>query len=92
MALSPVVDLMQQYRDRLDAAASQCPEAERTLYALHRNALGELEEALARGSRPEVLRILATERRAFGWSFLSGTAGGEVEGAFASLATELKRT
>lgn len=92
MAQNLVADLMQQYRRLLEAAAPQCPEAERSLYELHRKALGELEEALAEGSRSEVLRILATERRAFGWSFLSRDAGGEIETAFASLASELERT
>jgi len=92
MAQPLVVELMQQYRARLEAAASQCPEAERSLYALHRKALGELEEALTQGARPEILRILATERRAFGWSFLSGNGGDATESAFSRLASELERT
>ena len=90
MAQNSALNLLQLYRARLSAGASQSPEAEKQLYALHQKALDELESAMDRTAREDVLRILQGERRAFGWSFLSGDIGHQAESAFSALATELE--
>jgi hypothetical protein len=91
MAQNVAIELLQLYRLRLNAGASQSPASEVSLYASHQEALGELENAMEQNALESVLGILKKERRAFGWSFLSGDMGNEVESAFHRLATELEK-
>jgi hypothetical protein len=80
------------YRAALAAGAFSAPETEKRLFALHAHALFDLSEALSM-ERPvqDILALLGRERRTFGWSFLSGPLGGEVERAFNALANELEQ-
>jgi hypothetical protein len=90
MAQKAALNLLQDYRARLEAGAMHALASERQLYALHVKAADDLGQALAQGSFNDILRIVASERRAFGWSFLSGSHGAAAESAFTSLATELE--
>jgi hypothetical protein len=91
MEQNPTFDLLQLYRARLSAGAAQSPETEKSLYALHQKALDELENSMRKNAREDALRIVQGERRAFGWSFLSGDLGNQAERAFNTLAAELER-
>jgi hypothetical protein len=88
--MKPATELLRTYRALLEQAASRAPTAERALYDDHRAALGRLDEALGRGALDEAAAIVARERRTFGWSFLEGLEGRDVERAFADLAAALE--
>ncbi len=86
-----VQDLMDTYRDALLAAALLAPSSEKSLYALHEKGLGRLTQLIQSGAPAnEIASLVANERRAFGWSFLSGEHGTRVESAFHALASHLE--
>ena len=76
-----------EYRAALAAGAAKASPQERDLYALHERAVDQLlTTALDDSStKAQLLALLQTERRAFGWSYLSGEAGAQVEASFQSL-------
>ncbi len=85
------VSLLAEYRAALVEGAGLAPPEEQSLYASHSR---ELEQIVALASIAsglgQLAALLATERRAFGWSFLSGEHGARVESAFQALAAALK--
>ncbi len=90
MNLSPA--LLSQYREALAAAEVAAPESERSLITSHGAALAALTELLTDGAADEaILSLVRSERRSFGWSFLSGSAGEAAERAFHALALEVER-
>ena len=88
--MEPAIGLLRTYRALLEQAALRAPTAERALYDEHRAALGRLDEALKRGALDAAAAIVAKERGTFGWSFLEGPEGEQVERAFAALAAALE--
>ena len=83
--------LVAQYREALVAGALLAPERERPEYASHSQELERLESLLSSGSTSRAAAIVKGERRAFGWSFLSGSHGERVETAFHALASALEQ-
>jgi hypothetical protein len=86
-------ELIEKYREAIAAGEASAPEAERALYALHREALGQLVQLIAAGASEQAIGdLIATERRAFGWSYLSGELGERTENAFQAVASALEGT
>ena len=83
--------LLEYYRAALTAAEADSPASELQLYRAHWSALNRLEQALSTDSRTEALRVVSEQRRAFGWSYLSGEGGRRAESAFHALATALEQ-
>ena len=83
--------LVSEYRAALVTGAALAPAEEVRLYALHSESLDQL---VALAGRPalgsELSSLLAKERRAYGWSFLSGEHGARAERAFDTLASSLE--
>ena len=83
--------LIAQYREALAGGAALASADERKLYALHTKELEHLLELLSSGAPyADIAKLIATERRAFGWSFLAGPHGERVERAFHALAAVLE--
>jgi len=84
-------ELIAEYRASLLAGQGLAPEGERSLYTLHLAELKSLEELLDRSASPEaIFKFISTERRSFGWSYLSGAHGEQVEKRFHALASEIE--
>lgn len=82
--------LVAQCLEALAEGAPLAPVEERPQYASHTVALERLAELLSTNSSSQaVAAVMARERRAFGWSFLSGSHGERVEAAFHALASVL---
>jgi hypothetical protein len=79
--------LIEEYRTALAVGTVQASPQERELYALHEDALAQLVAAASRegATKEEILALLQIERRAFGWSYLSGEAGAHTEASFQAL-------
>lgn len=68
--------LFDVYRFDLRSAAKVAPETEQSLYKLLSEALTELEELIrTRAPVESIAQSLRTQRRAHGWSYLSGEMG-----------------
>jgi len=85
------VSLLAEYRAALVEGSGLAPPEEQSLYALHSRELEQLVAltSSAAGSA-QIASLLASERRAFGWSFLSGEHGARVERAFHALAASVE--
>jgi len=83
--------LITEYRSALLASEPLAPTEERRIYAHHSQELARLWPLLdAKAPSAEIAAVVAGERRAFGWSFLSGEHGAQVERAFHLLASALE--
>ena len=77
----------------LAEASEQTRRAEdRPRYAQHLAVAARMFVAACPGSEPEMLqKLVADERRAFGWSYLADEAGARAERAFDEFATFVER-
>jgi hypothetical protein len=83
-------DLIRDYETRLGAAALLATDSEQRLYALHLDELRTLKSLLASDAPADaVSELLRRERRAYGWSYLSGAHGERAERAFYALMAAL---
>lgn len=86
-----VQTLVKAYRTALLEATPFAPHNEQSLYALHQKQLECLISLLqSNASQSEIALLLKQERRAYGWSFLSGSHGARVESAFHALSSHLE--
>lgn len=90
--MSQELHLLEEYSVAMADALRVAPIKEQSLYTLHAQELERLS-MLLQSAAPmgEVASLLAGERRAFGWSFLSGSHGERVERAFHALASFLEQ-
>lgn len=86
-----IAALIAEYRATLQASEPLAQPEERHLYAHHLQELSQICTLLSAGaSSSSIAAVVASERRAFGWSFLSGEHGARVERAFHLLASALE--
>jgi len=84
--------LLATYRQALAEARPHAPPSEESLYALHMREAERLAGLLETGaSSHAVAELIGSERRSFGWAYLSGTYGDRVERAFHALASQLEQ-
>jgi hypothetical protein len=89
-AMPDVAALIEDYQAALHLAEALAPPSERQLYEQHGKALAQLCGLLsAEAPSSEIAAAVASERRAFGWSYLPGAHGERVETAFGVLAKAL---
>jgi hypothetical protein len=83
-AMSKVLDQLAEYIDVLGASADTTRRAEdRPLYDRHLAAAARMFVAAHRDPKgADLRRLVEDERRAFGWSFVSGDEGNRAESAF----------
>lgn len=84
--------LIDQYRLDLMSGLATAPESEKSLYEMHLKALQTLEHVLneKRGMQ-EIVAEVRRERRAHGWSFLSGLDGERATTSAHQLLSELEK-
>jgi hypothetical protein len=86
-----IAALIAEYRATLQASEPLAPLEERRSYAHHIQELSQLCSLLSAGApSSSIAAVVVGERRAFGWSFLSGEHGARVEQAFHLLASALE--
>ena len=86
-----ISDLVATYRSVLKESEPLAPPEEQRLYSHHSEELARLSSLLdARAPSADIAAVVAGERRAFGWAFLSGEHGARVEHAFHLLASALE--
>jgi hypothetical protein len=79
-------DALAEYVRSLSTSLQQTSRAEdRPAYVSHLAQAARLFAAIRAMNQPAVEDILLAEERSFGWGFLSGEGGGEVEAAFSRL-------
>ncbi|MDO8772341.1 MAG: hypothetical protein Q7K57_27295 [Burkholderiaceae bacterium] len=84
-------DLASQYKEALVAGAKLAPPSEHDLYSLHLREFDLLCSLVDSGAPSETIAAkISSERRAFGWSYLSGTHGERAETAFHAFAAALE--
>ncbi|MDH5222239.1 MAG: hypothetical protein OEW94_13560 [Betaproteobacteria bacterium] len=87
-----VSELIAQYRSSLEASEPLAPPGEQSSYARHKHELERLCALLdGKAVSAEIAAVVASERRVFGRSFLSGEHGARVESAFHQLASTLEK-
>ena len=85
--MTDLVDALTKYVSVLAASAERTTRAEdRTAYTRHLAEAARMFAALHAGDEQALRERIEAERRAYGWSYLSGDAGGDAERAFAALA------
>jgi hypothetical protein len=85
-AESKTAHLLREYEAALVCAVELGTEHERPLYSLHLKELQRLEQLLTARVSPTVIAdLIASEQRAYGWSYLSGVHGESAEQAFLAL-------
>lgn len=90
--MGKIEQLLEEYRCALSSGVVDAPADERGLYELHMQSLEQLAALLSADSPAGAIAVaVASERRSFGWSYLSGAGGERVERAFHTLASELER-
>ena len=78
-----VSDMLHEYETALVKAAPLATENEQQLYTLHLDELRRLRELLvADAPTAAIVDLLMTERRAYGWAYLSGALGERAEQCF----------
>jgi len=83
--------LVATYRSVLQESEPLAPPEEQRLYSHHSGELSRLSSLLhAQAPSADIAAVVAGERRAFGWAFLSGEHGARVEHAFHQLACALE--
>jgi hypothetical protein len=86
-----ISSLVAMYRSVLQESEPLAPPEEQRLYFHHSNELARLSSLLdVQASSADIAALVAGERRAFGWAFLSGEHGARVESAFHLLASALE--
>ncbi len=86
------LQLLEQYREAIAHALLVAPIEEHSLYTSHKQELERLGTLLSSGSSASAAAlVIASERRAFGWSFLPGAHGARVESAFHALASLIEQ-
>lgn len=89
--MTDISTLVATYRSVLQESEPLAPPEERRLYSRHREELARLSALLdAQAPSADIAALVAGERRAFGWAFLSGEYGARVERAFHLLASALE--
>lgn len=89
--MSDISALVATYRSVLQESEPLAPPEEQRLYSHHSEDLARLSSLLdAQASSADIAALVAAERRAFGWAFLSGEHGARVEHAFHLLASALE--
>jgi hypothetical protein len=83
----PQHDLFAAYLAELSKNAERMRDTrEGPQYTHHLGAAASMAAALESSDLPELQRLIAEERRYYGWSFLPGPEGTRTEAAFASFA------
>ena len=83
MSAPAVEDALAEYIAALSGSAGRTTRSEdRPKYERHLAATALMFSALHRGDLEGFKMLLATERRAFGWDFLSGEEGSAAEAAW----------
>jgi hypothetical protein len=90
MKVPEVTKSLESYDKVLTAAVELASSSERPLYDLHVRALEQLKALLPRSDKEQILTLMKSEERQFGWSYLSGDHGDEVEKAFYHLLRTLE--
>ncbi len=90
MKVSDVTNALESYDKILTGAAELASSSEKPLYDLHVRALEELKVLLPRGDNEQIITLMKSEERQFGWSYLSGDHGDEAEKAFCHLLRTLE--
>ena len=79
------------YAKVLSKSADATTRAEdRAIYTQHLAAVARMFAAAQEGQREELEKLIASERRAFGWGYLSGAEGAAAERAFHEFAKTLE--
>ena len=82
MKIPEVIKSLESYEKVLTAAVELASSSEKPLYDLHVRALEELKALLPRSDKEQILALMKSEERQFGWSYLAGEHGDDVEKAF----------
>ena len=81
--MDATLDKLLTYAEALARCADDTTRAEdRAIYMQHLAAVARMFVAALAGRRQELEELVATERRAFGWGYLSGAEGSAAERAF----------
>jgi hypothetical protein len=79
------------YAEVLAKSADRSTRAEdRTVYAQRLAVVARMMVAAHHGKRTELENLIASERRAFGWGYLSGVEGAAAERAFDEFAKSVE--
>ena len=87
MAVAPGLSELSEYIAALTNGMRAAPEHEKARFGDHLAAAALLFGGLWTGNVVETERLMAEERKSFGWDFLTGESGSVAESAFARLAT-----
>ena len=84
---------LSQYTATLLKCADETTRAEdRNVYMQHLAANARMFVAAYQGQHASLMEMVASERRAFGWGYLSGTEGSAAERAFDQFAKTIETT
>ena len=87
--MSELLQALAAYVSVLAASADATVRAEdRAAYARHLAAAARMFAALHAGDSATFSELVETERRAFGWGYLSGSAGAAADAAFAAFSAK----
>lgn len=84
--MEALTSLVAEYNSALTTGAGLAPVSEQALYGLHVERLMTLTKLLSSSATSEEIGLqIAADRRAYGWSYLSGAESDRVERAFSKL-------
>ncbi len=91
--MDQLLKALAQYIATLDKSSKETTRAEdRGRYEQHLAASARMFEAVQRRALDELKELIASERRAFGWAYLSGPEGEAAESAFNNFAKHVDST
>lgn len=91
--MNQVLIALAEYVATLDKSSKQTTRAEdRVRYEQHLATSARMFEAIQRRAVDELKELVASERRVFGWGYLSGPEGEAAERAFNNFAKHVEST